>query len=406
MKKRLSLLMLCAALLIAVLGGCSSDSPSGGNTQTPDPAQTETPGQGTGDDAEWATANVGIHNNAPGASLFATALKMGYFDEEHITPNYTIVTGGAAEMAAMRTENPTLDIGFIGAGVAWNAMDASGVPISFVFMDDISNNEQLLVNESVGLTPDSSWEEIYNALKGQTVFVDTSTTPGGWMKEFVTRVNLYGGPGDTEVPDEQKLWIDTEDSSFLEGYTNPNPTGDEAYRVFFYSMSNDTIPAAFQSGDAQICCCYSPSTTTIRNAGGIKVATAETHMPDYTYINTWVANDNWLKENPDVAQRFMNALIKAMDYRSSHEEEAADMAEEVTEAAKDSFYCEDYIVYSAQELSDYLEGFEDGTGYAYELMELLYNDKLGNVESGNPKTLFESCNFTFMKTALENYLGQ
>ena len=39
-------------------------------------------------------------------------------------------------------------------------------------------------------------------------------------------------------------------------------------------------------------------------------------------------------------------------------------------------------------------------------MELLYNDKLGNVESGNPKTLFESCNFTFMKTALENYLGQ
>ena len=78
----------------------------------------------------------------------------------------------------------------------------------------------------------------------------------------------------------------------------------------------------------------------------------------------------------------------------------------MTEAAKDSFYCEDYIVYSAQELSDYLEGFEDGTGYAYELMELLYNDKLGNVESGNPKTLFESCNFTFMKTALENYLGQ
>ena len=48
----------------------------------------------------------------------------------------------------------------------------------------------------------------------------------------------------------------------------------------------------------------------------------------------------------------------------------------------------------------------EGTGHAYELMELLYNDKLGNVESGNPKTLFDSCNFTFMKTAVENYLGQ
>ena len=181
MKKRLSLLMLCAALLISALAGCSNSDPAGDDTQTSNPSQTETAGQGTSD-AEWATVNVGIHNNAPGASLFATALKMGYFEEEHINANYTIVTGGAAEMAAMRTENPTLDIGFIGAGVAWNAMDASGVPVSFVFMDCISNNEQFLVDESVGLTSDSTWEEIYNPLKGQTVFVDTSTTPGGCMK--------------------------------------------------------------------------------------------------------------------------------------------------------------------------------------------------------------------------------
>src|SRR5699024_2777329 len=144
MKKRLSLLALCAAMLMSLLVGCTPEAAdptptAGGNTD--DPGQPE---------VEWATVNVGIHNNAPGASLFATALKMGYFDEEHITPNYTIVTGGAAEMAAMRTENPTLDIGFIGAGVAWNAMDASGVPISFVFMDDISNNEQFLVHESLG----------------------------------------------------------------------------------------------------------------------------------------------------------------------------------------------------------------------------------------------------------------
>ena len=187
---------------------------------------------------------------------------------------------------------------------------------------------------------------------------------------------------------------------------NPNPTADEAYKVFFYSMNNDTIPAAFQSGDAKICCCYSPSTTTIRNSGGVKVATAASHMPDYTYINTWVANSSWLENNPDVAQRFINALIKAMDYRSSHEEEAADMAEEVCEAAKDSFYCEDYIVYSAQDLSDYMDGFDEGTGYAYELMKLLYDEKVGNVESGNPRSLAESCNFSFMETALETYLGK
>ena len=39
-------------------------------------------------------------------------------------------------------------------------------------------------------------------------------------------------------------------------------------------------------------------------------------------------------------------------------------------------------------------------------MKLLYDEKVGNVESGNPRSLAESYNFSFMETALETYLGK
>ena len=78
---------------------------------------------------------IGIHGNEGGAPLAAVAKEQGIFAKYGIDPVFTIVESGPAEMTAMRADNRTLDVGYIGAGVAWNPIDGAGNSLSFVFLD-------------------------------------------------------------------------------------------------------------------------------------------------------------------------------------------------------------------------------------------------------------------------------
>ena len=69
---------------------------------------------------------VGIHANEGGAPLAAVAQEEGFFAKYGINPIFTIVESGPAEMTAMRADNRTLDIGYIGAGVAWSPFGGAG----------------------------------------------------------------------------------------------------------------------------------------------------------------------------------------------------------------------------------------------------------------------------------------
>ena len=75
---------------------------------------------------------IGVHNNAGGISLAAAAVEKGLFTKYGIKPVFTIVERGLAEMEAMRGDDRKLDIGYIGSGVAWNAVDGDGNGVSFV----------------------------------------------------------------------------------------------------------------------------------------------------------------------------------------------------------------------------------------------------------------------------------
>ena len=77
-----------------------------------------------------ATVRIGIHANEGGTPLAAVAAEKGYFEKYGIKPVFTIVESGPAEMTAMRSDNRTLDVGYIGAGVAWNPIDGNGNSLS------------------------------------------------------------------------------------------------------------------------------------------------------------------------------------------------------------------------------------------------------------------------------------
>ena len=99
---------------------------------------------------------IAIHGNVGGAPLAGVAVEQGFFAEEGINPIVTIVESGPSEMAAMRADGRTLDCGFIGAGVAWNAMDPSGNELKFIFLDNLSNSEGMVARKGAFVDANSN----------------------------------------------------------------------------------------------------------------------------------------------------------------------------------------------------------------------------------------------------------
>lgn len=348
------------------------------------------------------TIRVGIHANEGGATLYAVADKIGYFTDEDLNVEVTIVESGPAEMTAMRADNRSLDAGYIGAGVSWNALDDSGNRLQFIYLDTLSISEMLIANPSrkPEINSSSTWQELYSALKGSRIAIPTDTTPGSWFKNFLSKVNKLGGSGDTEIPDAQKLWIDTETGAYVEGYISPNTNPD--YAVEVVTESNENLVSVYSSYD--FVCGFAPATTAVLDQGGVEVATTASHLPEYTFPSTWVASVAWMQENPNTVLKFVRALARASEYRANNMDDALRWAEELTQVNEGTYKSESMIAPSAHDLYSWFSDF-DGLGYEYFLA--LYNDKKANVPSGNRvKSLPEALNVQIMLKAIADVINE
>jgi hypothetical protein len=297
---------------------------------------------------ETNRVRVGIHANEGGATLFAVAHEMGYFKAEGLDVQVTVVESGPAEMTAMRADNRSLDIGYIGAGVAWNPIDDSGNKLQFVYLDTLSISEALIANPSKkpGIDKESTWAEIYQALKGSKIGIPTDTTPGSWFKNFIAKVNENAGEGGVELPDTQKLWIYSETSAYLTDYVAPNTNS--VNKIEVVTESNENLPMAFSAYD--FVCGFAPATLSIISEHA---------------------------ENIEKSLRW---------------------AETLTQANEGTYKAEAMIAPSANELYDW---FSDFNGLGYEYMRALYNSKVGNVPEGNRvRTLPEAMSLGYMLKAL------
>lgn len=339
---------------------------------------------------ESNTVRVGIHANEGGATLFATALEMGYFEDEGLDVKVTVVESGPAEMTAMRADNRSLDIGYIGAGVAWNALDDTGNRLQFVYLDTLSISESLIANPAKkDVDIESTWAELYQALKGSKIAIPTDTTPGSWFKNFVAKVNT-----ENNLDDANKLWIYSETDAYLAGYEAPN--SNLANRIEVVTESNENLPLVYS--DYDFVCGFAPATLSVIAGGGVEVANTASHLPEYTFPSTWVANVNWMNQNPNTVQKFVNALARASEHRANNIEQSLRWAEQLTQANEGTYKADVMIAPSAHDLYDWFKDF-DGTGYEY--MKALYNEKVGNVPQGNRvKTFPETMNLSYMLKAL------
>lgn len=330
-------------------------------------------------DAKLANVRIGIHANEGGTSLAAVAQQQGFFKKYGINPVFTIVESGPIEMTAMRADNRTLDIGYIGAGVAWNPIDGAGNQLSFVFLDCLSNSEMLVAKK--GLFADANKNgsydnaEIYAGLKGQTVYIEVGTTPGAWFLSLVSLAN-------TGKADADKLWISCETSSYLVGYAAPN--ANPANKVTVVNTLNSNLPAGMATDSMSIVAGFSPATNTMLKTNKKVEAvatTAKNFPPEKSFPNTWVASNKWLDENPAVAQNFINALYEASAWRASNLETAMTEAEQLCQRPTGSF---DEMNLVAPTNADLKAWFASPSSRGYLYMKALYDAKVPNVPKGNP----------------------
>jgi len=344
--------------------------------------------------------NVGVHGNGGGASTVATAVEKGFFKEYGIDPNVTVVASGPAEMAAMRADTATLDIGYIGPGVAWNPIDTTGNSLSFVFFDNLGNSERMIARKGI-FTRNSSgqfdYPALYNGLKGKTVYLEIGTTPGGWFKNLVDAINKGYAAGD-------QLWMQCQDASYLAGYTAPNNKPENMVQVVNYANAN--LPAGMAtagSTSVDIAVGFEPAPSTIlKNVGNVELVADINSLPkDKVFPGTFVANTKWLKANPDLAKNFIYALYKAALYRAANAEDSMRFAEKLC-AQPDGTFVQTVSAYFFPGLTEYRAWFTDANAAGYGYLHSLYNSAVPNVPKGaSPKPFEQAVDYSYLLQAIK-----
>ena len=343
--------------------------------------------------------NVGVHGNGGGASAVAVAVERGYFTEYGIDPQITIVESGPVEMAAMRADTPTLDIGYIGAGVAWNPIDSSGNSLSFVFFDNLGNSERVIARKGIFRDTNNNGKydlpELYAGFRGKTVYMEVGTTPGGYFKNLLAAIN-------EEYAVADRLWIHCEDAAYLAGYTAPNNRPEN--RVMVVNYANANIPAGMAtagSSTVDIAVAFEPvPSTIIKNVSTVEqVADINTLPKDKVFPATFVANTKWFTSNPQVAKNFIYAIYKAALWRAANADESMRMSERLCARPNGTF---DANAYFFPGLTEYREWFANPNAMGYSYMRSLYNDRLPNIPQGStPKSFEQAFDLAYMLQAIQ-----
>lgn len=222
------------------------------------------------------------------------AIENGYFEEEGI--DLTLVTGFGADKTMTAVLSGEADIGFMGAESSVYAFQegASDPVINFAQLTQRAGNFIVARNADDNF----EWED----LKGKYVLGGRK----GGMPEMVFEYILK----QKGIDPEKDLTIDQ-------------------------SIDFGSTAAAFSGGQGDYTVEFEPSATALEEEGsGFVVASCGVES-GYVPYTSYSAKSSFLEENPDLIQRFTNALQKGMDYVNSHtpEEIAETIAPQFTDSS-------------------------------------------------------------------------
>ena len=206
------------------------------------------------------------------------AIEEGYFEEEGL--DLTLVTGFGADKVLTALISGEADIGFMGAEASIYACQegATDPAVNFAQLTQRAGNF-LVAREEM---PDFKWED----LKGKKVLGGRKGGMPEMVFEYILKKN--------GIDPQKDLTID---QSIDFGSTAAAFTGDDsaAYTVEF-----------------------EPSATILEKEGAGYVVASLGEASGYVPYTSYSAKESYMKENPEIIQKFTNALQKGMDYVQSH----------------------------------------------------------------------------------------
>lgn len=205
------------------------------------------------------------------------AVEEGYFEEEGL--DLTLVTGFGADKVMAAVLSGDAEIGFMGAEASVYAFQegANDPVVNFAQLTQRAGNF-LVAREKM---PDFKWED----LKGKDVLGGRK----GGMPEMVFEYILK----QQGIDPEKDLKINQ-------------------------SIDFGSTAAAFSGGLGDFSVEFEPSATALEKEGAGYVVASLGIDSGYVPYTSYCAKSSYMKENPEVMQKFTNALQKGMDYVQSH----------------------------------------------------------------------------------------
>ena len=270
MKKQLLTSVFAFLLVFSLCMGCSK-AETGDKTTASDSFEV----------SSQKTSPVKITLNEVAHSVFYAplyvAIEKGYFKDENI--DLTLVTGFGADKTMTAVISGEADIGFMGseASVYMYSEGASDYVVNFAQLTQRAGNFLVARQDNEHF----QWAD----LKGKTVLGGRK----GGMPEMVFEYILK----ENGIDPEKDLTI-------------------------IQNIDFGSTAPAFADGRGDFTIEFEPGATSLESEGKGHVIASLGKDSGYVPYTAFSAKKSYLKENPDVIQRFTNALQKGMDYVRSH----------------------------------------------------------------------------------------
>lgn len=265
MKKFISALLITGVCASLLLTGCGKEKTSG-QAHRQEEERTEL-----------------ILNEVAHSIFYApqyVAIEMGFFEEEGI--DLTLETGYGADKTMAAVLSGDADIGFMGSEASIYAyLEGANDPVvNFAQLTQRAGNF-LVAREEM---PDFQWED----LKGREVLGGRKGGMPEMVFEYILKQNGINPATDLNIDQ---------------------------------SIDFGSTAAAFSGGRGEFTVEFEPGATTLEQEGaGYVVASLGTDS-GYVPYTAYSAKSSYMKENPEVFQRFVNALQKGMNFVNSHSPE-------------------------------------------------------------------------------------
>ena len=208
------------------------------------------------------------------------AIELGYFKDQGI--DLSLVNGAGADKVMTALVSGDADIGFMGseASIYTYANGASDYAVNFAQLT------QRAGNFLVGRQPDPAFQ--WSKLKGTKVLGGRA----GGMPQMVFEYILkkHGLDPKTDLTIDQ-------------------------------SINFGLTAAAFTSNDADYTVEFEPFATTLESEGSGTVVASLGTESGYVPYTAYCARKSYMENNPELIQKFTNAIQKGMDYVNSHSAE-------------------------------------------------------------------------------------